>query len=123
MHELSLCQALISQVEGLAREHRANKVTQIVLRLGPLSGAEAPLLQQAFPLAAADSVAEGAELLIDRAPIRVRCLECGAESEATANRLLCATCGDYHTQLISGDEMLLQSLEFEVENTLDASEE
>jgi hydrogenase nickel incorporation protein HypA/HybF len=25
--------------------------------------------------------------------------------------LLCGTCGDYHTRLLSGDEMLLASLE------------
>jgi len=115
MHELSLCQALISQVEGVAHEHQAQAVTRILLRVGPLSGAEPALLQQAFPLAAAGTLAAGAELAIEKVPIKVRCQQCGAESEATANRLLCASCGDYHTQLISGDEMLLQSLEFAVE--------
>lgn len=123
MHELSLCQALIAQAEGVAREHGATAVSRIYLRVGPLSGAEAPLLQQAFPLAAAGSLAEKAELVIEMAPIRVSCMQCGAESEATANRLICGQCGDYRTQLVSGDEMLLESLELDVEREAVTSEE
>lgn len=111
MHEYSVCMALLEQVERIAREHRARRVERIVLQLGPLSGVEAPLLEHAWPLAAAGSIAVDAELVIETAPVRVRCTQCGAESEAQANRLLCASCGDYRTQLISGDEMLLANLE------------
>ena len=111
MHEYSVCMELLEQVERIAREHRARRVERIVLQLGPLSGVEAPLLEHAWPLAAAGSIAVDAELVIETAPVRVRCTQCGAESEAQANRLLCASCGDYRTQLISGDEMLLANLE------------
>ncbi len=111
MHEYSVCMALLEQVERIAREHRARRVERIILQLGPLSGVEAPLLEHAWPLAAAGSIAVDAELVIETAPVRVRCTQCGAESEAQANRLLCASCGDYRTQLISGDEMLLANLE------------
>ena len=111
MHEYSVCMALLEQVERIAREPRARRVERIVLQLGPLSGVEAPLLEHAWPLAAAGSIAVDAELVIETAPVRVRCTQCGAESEAQANRLLCASCGDYRTQLISGDEMLLANLE------------
>jgi hydrogenase nickel incorporation protein HypA/HybF len=113
MHELSICQALIDQVEDLAREHGAVAIHCIHLQVGPLSGVEIPLLENAYPLAAAGTVAEQAELVIEAMPIRVRCSTCGAESEATANRLICATCKDYHTELISGDEMILSRLEFD----------
>jgi hydrogenase nickel incorporation protein HypA/HybF len=82
-----------------------------VLQVGPLSGVEAPLLEHAWPLAAAGTIAADAELVIDTAPVRVRCTRCGIESEAQPNRLLCAGCGDYRTRLVSGDEMLLANLE------------
>jgi len=111
MHELSVCQALLGQVETLAVQHRATAVAKVVLHIGPLAGVEPRLLQEAFPIASAGSIAEGAELVIEPLPIRVRCENCGAESEATANRLLCGACGDWHTQLLSGDEMLLASVE------------
>ncbi|MGB5261331.1 MAG: hydrogenase maturation nickel metallochaperone HypA [Gammaproteobacteria bacterium] len=111
MHEYSVCVALLEQVERIAREQQAGRVERIVLQLGPLSGVEASLLAHAWPLAAAGSIAAEAELVIDSAPVRVHCTQCGAESEALPNRLLCASCGDYRTRLVSGDEMLLANLE------------
>ncbi len=111
MHELSLCTALIEQVENIVRQHDAVGVDTIVLRVGPLSGIEAPLLEHAYPVAAAGTVAENARLIIESMPVRVRCSQCGAESEVEPNRLLCAMCGDFRTNLISGDEMLLTSVE------------
>jgi hydrogenase nickel incorporation protein HypA/HybF len=116
MHELSVCLSLLDQVERIAREHDADRVERILLRIGPLSGVEAPLLENAWPLAAAGTVAESARLDIEPAPVRVRCGECGAETEATPNRLLCGVCGDWRTRLVSGDEMLLASLELQVDD-------
>lgn len=113
MHGLALCQALMSQVETIAREHRAARVTAITLGMGPLSGVEAHLLENAYPIASTGTVAEGAELLIQETPIRVRCQGCGAESDALVNRLVCGCCGDWHTELISGDELLLVSVELD----------
>jgi hydrogenase nickel incorporation protein HypA/HybF len=111
MHEFSVCIALMEQVKRIAQEHQAGRVERIVLQVGPLSGVEAPLLEHAWPLAAAGTLAEAAELLIETAPVKVKCTQCGAESEAVPNRLLCAVCGDYRTRLVSGDEMLLANLE------------
>ncbi len=111
MHELSLCQALLDQVEQIAREHGASQVERIVLRIGPLSGVEALLLRQAYPLVAIGTLAEHAELVIEPLPIRVQCRRCGAETEATANRLVCGSCGSGETRLISGNELLLAHLE------------
>lgn len=115
MHELAVCQALMEQVEDIARRENAARVTAIVLRIGPLSGVEPDLLADAFPIAAAGTTAAGAELKIERPPVRVRCLSCDTESEAAVNRLVCAVCGDYRTRLLSGDELLLASLELERE--------
>lgn len=111
MHELSVCQALIGQVQAVAEERNARAVKSVQVRLGPLSGVEATLLEQAYPLASAGTLAEASRLLIEPAPVRVKCETCGAESEAEPNRLLCARCGDYHTRLLSGDEMMLMSVE------------
>ncbi len=111
MHELSVCQSLLGQVETIARQHRARGVALIKLQIGPLSGIEADLLEHAFTIARVGTLAEEAELVLERLPVRVRCQQCGAESEVSPNELLCQACGDWHTQLISGDEMLLASLE------------
>ncbi|MDH3428438.1 MAG: hydrogenase maturation nickel metallochaperone HypA [Gammaproteobacteria bacterium] len=108
MHELAICQALIGQVSDVARSNRAAAVSDIFVSIGPLSGVEGPLMQNAFPIAAAGTVAGAAKLHLRSMPIRVHCEECGRESEAGMNRLVCEHCGDWRTRLISGDELLLQ---------------
>lgn len=114
MHELSICLALIEQVERIAAERDAARVTRICLDLGPLSGVEAELLSRAYPLASAGSVADGAELVVNQADIMIRCNECKAQTTVSPNRLLCGQCGGFRTQVLAGDELLLRSVELEL---------
>jgi len=120
MHELAICQSLLNQVEDIALQHQAETVSSITLGIGPLSGVESQLLINAYSIASAGTVAEQAKLIIEILPIRVSCSECGNESEAQANKLICKSCGNWRTTLVSGDEMLLMSLDLE---TFDQAEE
>jgi hydrogenase nickel incorporation protein HypA/HybF len=104
---------MLSQVMDIVRQQQARTVTRILVQIGPLSGVEPSLLAQAFPIASAGTPAAGARLVLESLPVRVRCEQCGAESDALPNRLLCGACGDYHTRLLSGDELLLASVELE----------
>lgn len=114
MHELSVAQALVEQIEAIARDRQADSVSSFRVRIGPLSGVVPDLLASAFTLAAAGSAAENATMELLDAPVHVRCQTCGAESEAALNRLLCGACGDWHTQLVSGDELILESVELQM---------
>ncbi len=113
MHELAICQALMNQVESIAAERNARSVVSIVVGMGPLSGVEAQLLKHAYPVASAGTVAEGAELVIEDLPVRIKCTQCDNESDALPNKLVCKACGDWRTTLISGDELLLMRVELE----------
>jgi hydrogenase nickel incorporation protein HypA/HybF len=114
MHELSICLSLLDQVSEIAGQQGATRVDRIHLRIGPLAGVEPALLHSAWPLAAAGTIADAAELVIESSPIRVSCVDCKAESTATPNRLLCGACGGFHTRLVSGDELLLARLEISI---------
>lgn len=116
MHELSVCQSLLAQVSQIAAEHHAAVVEKIHIQVGPLSGVEPDLLLNAFPIARSDTVAAAAELVIKLLPIRVKCRHCETESDATLNKLVCAACGDWHTDLVSGDELLLERVEMRTEH-------
>lgn len=105
--------SLLEQVAAIAAERSAVSVVKIELDIGPLSGVEAELLRNAYPIAAAGTIAETADLIIHEADIVVRCTDCGAETAAVPNRLVCGACGDFRTRVISGDEMILKSLEIE----------
>ncbi|MDH4073762.1 MAG: hydrogenase maturation nickel metallochaperone HypA [Gammaproteobacteria bacterium] len=108
MHELSVCQALLDEVTAIARRHAAMAVTDIHVGIGPLSGVEAALMRDAFPIAAAGTMADGAALYLRETAVRVKCTECGVESAARANRLVCGACGTWRTTLSGGDELLLE---------------
>lgn len=118
MHELAICQSLMDQVESIADERDARCVTLIKIGMGPLSGVEAQLLKNAYPIASVGTVAEQAELIIETLPVRVRCNQCGGESDVLPNKLTCKQCGDWRTTLVSGDELLLMSVELERPNGL-----
>ncbi len=100
------------QVEQLAQQHQAQSVVSITVKIGPLSGVEAELLAHAFTIAREGSIATQAELILDTLPVKICCKTCQAESEVPPNQLVCQTCGDWQTTLVSGDELLLASLEF-----------
>jgi len=111
MHELAICQALITQVETIARSHQASAVICIKVAIGPLSGIEADLVERAFAIAKIGSFAANATLIITKMPIQVQCPECRQITEVLPNKLICGHCGNWRTQIISGNELLLLQLE------------
>ena len=113
MHELAICQGLMEQVVRVARDNRAIRVRSVTVRIGPLSGVEPALLEGAYPLASAGTSAADSRLILERSPIRLLCLECGARTETSACSLLCACCGHWRVQVLAGDELLLASIELE----------
>jgi len=111
VHELSICQALLAQVTDIAADRGANVVQRIVIEIGPLAGVEPALLEQAFIFARAGSCAADAVLSIKTTSVTVSCMACGARSQTTPNRLRCAACGGYRTQIVAGDELRLRRVE------------
>jgi hydrogenase nickel incorporation protein HypA/HybF len=114
MHELSVCQGLMRQVDHLAAAHGAAAVERIVLQIGALSGVEPPLLERAFEIARAGTVAAAAELEIRTGPVVVECRECGGKSAVPPNRLLCSYCGEWRVRVVEGEELVLLSVELDM---------
>ena len=113
MHELSVCQGLIRQVEKIAAQNNALAVDRILLKVGPLSGVEPDLLEHAFSIAREGTVAAKAKLDVETGPVRVSCRVCKGGGEVAVNRLVCPDCGDWQVNVTEGEEMLLLSLEIE----------
>lgn len=120
MHELSVCWALISEVERLAQEAGENSVARIEIRVGELSGTDPGLLFRAFEVARSGTKAEHACLTIERCTPLIKCTECSLESATRSNRLLCAFCGSFRVKLIGGDELSIVAVEFVTTDVPDA---
>jgi len=65
MHEMSLINDLLKQVETIAKKNKASRVTRAKVRLGALSHISADHFREHFIEGTAGTLAEGAELDIE----------------------------------------------------------
>ncbi len=110
MHELSLCDDLLSQVNNIAAQNNAQSVESITVQVGELSGVEPILLESAFDLIKVGTIAEQARLVLQTTAVVVFCRVCTAESEVTVNNLLCQACSSNQTEVVKGNELILSSV-------------
>ena len=113
MHEYSVVQALLEQVEKFAAENDAQTVTKVVVKIGAMSGVEPYLLEVAFNTFKEQTVCDGAAFVMDVQPLTIRCRACGAQSEFPAARYRCPECESLDVEVVDGEEMYLMSLEME----------
>jgi hydrogenase nickel incorporation protein HypA/HybF len=104
MHELSIAQALVEQLDGLAARERATRVTRVEIAVGALSGADPDALALAYPAAAEGTRAAGSELVIHRVAARIRCRDCGRET-ATGEPVPACACGSERIEWLAGREL------------------
>lgn len=112
MHEYSIVQALLDRVEREARTRNATAVHRLSVRIGDLAGVEPELLASAYEICREGTLCAGAELAIDRVPVRWACPDCGREVPE-GEVLSCSGCGS-PARLASGDEIILDRIEMEV---------
>ena len=85
MHEVSIIQSLMDQVERFGSEYSMTKVTRVVVRIGDQTGVYKESLQFAFAAISQGTLVEGAEFVIERTPGReldLKTIE-GEQEEAT----------------------------------------
>lgn len=111
MHEMSIAVSLVQTSLEQAAVHGAGGVSRVFLRLGALSGVEPEALKFCFPMAAAGTLCEGAELEIQVQPARGLCGRCGATSLVHGLMDPCPGCGAWPLGLEGGREIQLESLE------------
>jgi len=80
MHELAICESVLRRVLAVAASQSIHNVARIALRTAALD--------------------------IEIAPIEVRCQICDSTSSVRPSRRLCATCGTWRVNLVSGEEIL-----------------
>ena len=111
MHELGLAQALIEKVVEVALQEGASKVTSVRVVIGALCGVEREPFEFCFPLVAEGTVAEGASLVVDAEPLRVKCRACGEQTEPQMVDIRCVGCGSREIEVVAGRDFLVRSME------------
>jgi len=111
MHELSICEGILSIIEDQAKEQAFSRVRRVRLEVGPFSGVEIEALRFGFDVVTRSSVAEGALLEIFEPPGAAWCMSC-SQTVAIENRYdLCPVCGSHQLQVTGGTELRIRDLE------------
>jgi hydrogenase nickel incorporation protein HypA/HybF len=113
VHELSLVASVFEVLEGQAREHRATRVTAVVLKVGVMAGAVPDLLESAFESYKKGTLAESARLEIVVVPVRLRCPDCGGEAVREDTDFSCAGCGSRRVEIVEGRDLVVERIELE----------
>ncbi|RME13587.1 MAG: hydrogenase maturation nickel metallochaperone HypA [Aquificota bacterium] len=111
-----MVQSLLELIHEQVRMHSAKRVVKVEIVAGVLSGVEPHLLQIAFETFRQGTPAEDAELLIEVEKLKIYCRDCEGEFEKDELNALCPRCGGLNTEIRGGRELLLKSLELEVDS-------
>ena len=113
MHELAVTEGMLKVVLRHAEQNQVQRVLGITLLIGEMSDIVDEWLQRYFDYLSRGTVAEGAELTINRSPAVFRCGDCGDEYVVNIRNkgsFSCPVCGGANVSLISGREFQVQEL-------------
>lgn len=112
MHELPITQSIVNIAVEEGEKHNVNKILEIRLKIGELSGLVPECIQQYFDFASKGTIAEGAQIKITKIPITMKCLDCGFNGETNSFRdNKCPICNSRDMKLASGNEFYIDSIE------------
>jgi len=109
MHELSIIENTLEI--ALENAKNAGKIHWLKMRIGEISGVVPEALHFAFDVITKGTIAEGATLEIETVPVNCYCQKCELKFKPLDICYECPSCGNLHTQIITGKEIELTSLE------------
>ena len=113
MHEVSIMSEALRIAVDAAKSAGASRIVKLRLRIGKLSGVVPEALQFAFDVVAHGTMAEGAQLAVERVPARFWCATCTREFQSDDLFAECPDCHSLSGELRAGREMELASLEID----------
>jgi hydrogenase nickel incorporation protein HypA/HybF len=114
VHELSIVEALIEQVEKeVQRSGHQGRITRLDLVIGRLSGVNADSIRFAFTMLAPGTLVADAALEITEPKAVCCCQICGRAADIDEISALCPHCGSGEVTIEGGQELILESIELD----------
>ncbi len=113
MHEMSLAQNILDIALKTASAHQVNRVVRITIRAGQLRGIVPEQLKFCFGFVAKDSLAEGADLVVNTLPIQAACKKCQDTFFVKEYSFICPACESDQVDVVQGMELLVENIEVE----------
>lgn len=113
MHEMSLAEAVLQQVEDTARREAATRVRRVILAIGRLAAVEPDALRFCFASVSRGTLAAGALLEIEEIAGAGWCQQCAATVPMVERYAACPLCGAFQLQATAGTEMRVREIDIE----------
>lgn len=110
MHELSIATSIIKTAEKEVRENSGEKILEIYLEIGKLSGVELQSLRFIWELCANGTVLQDSKVIIIETEGRAKCAECDTEFRLERIFESCPKCNSPFKDIISGKELKIKKL-------------
>ncbi|MFB0921645.1 MAG: hydrogenase maturation nickel metallochaperone HypA [Oscillospiraceae bacterium] len=104
MHELGIMVDVLDMALRVAEQNGGKKVTRITLKIGLMSGIMPEYVQSFFDVISENTIAKGAQIIIEPDPAVFVCRKCGEETtyEALDPEYVCKACGSAALRMTSG---------------------
>jgi len=112
MHEMAIAEGILNIAFDYAKMNNSNKINRVNLKIGEMSGVEIEALNVSFNVLTKGTIAEGAELNIERIPIIAKCGQCSKEFHLENYNFFCPECRGILI-LQSGRELQVESLDLD----------
>jgi len=113
MHELGVTESIATICLRHAQGNKANRIVKVNVKLGELTGIVDHYVAFYWDMVTKDTIAQGAELNFIKVPVVAHCSDCDEDFEVVEYDLTCPKCGKADTELVSGREFLVESIEIE----------
>ncbi len=113
MHEFSIAMSIVDIATEYAVEDKAEKVKEIEIEIGTLSGVVPEALELAMEAAVKNTICETAAWNIRILRAKMICPVSGREFQVETLTDPCPECGDYGHELTQGNELRVKSLQVE----------
>jgi Zn finger protein HypA/HybF involved in hydrogenase expression len=110
MHEFNLTEKLLAMSLESAKGRR---IVNVNLLIGPFSADREESIRFYWRDLAKGTPGDGASLCFEHAQPEIKCLGCGGALDIEHEGSICVYCQNHHSDLLSGPEVRLQSIELE----------
>ncbi len=114
MHELPVVKEILAAVLACAEDEGAAQVTKVVLEIGDLHDLDSGWVDKFFHFASRGTVAETAEVVIEKPPLISRCNDCKEHFVLhirSGDPWNCPLCGSGDIVLLTGKEFSIKTIE------------
>jgi hydrogenase nickel incorporation protein HypA/HybF len=114
MRELHAIQTILAKALGITRES-TRRVRSVQLVLGEIAELDAASIQKYWEELSAGTPAERVHLHFRSIKAEVQCMACFEKYYPAEGKIHCPYCGSYGAKVLSGEELYLESIEWDDE--------